>query len=146
MSTELHEIEPTNIPTPRCDAIPRRAPFHHYFVDDVMAKAKELERENVRLREALQQIKQAASVIPEWKQRAEKAEAEVAELRSYIQLPDIVPTPYSVLHSQLTRLQQDVRPLVLELESLSKGATLIKSVTKEALATFLAKHPECKPV
>ena len=31
--------------TPRVDAIPRRGPFHHYVVEDVLAVARQLERE-----------------------------------------------------------------------------------------------------
>jgi hypothetical protein len=39
--------------TPRVDAIPRRGPFHHYVVDDVLAVARELERELTKIGEYL---------------------------------------------------------------------------------------------
>lgn len=96
--------------------------------------------------------------------RAEKAEAEVAELKKSLNpandpemkwdddlgwLHEGQLSQFKELQSELTQLQQDVRPLV---EALNSYATcsypmVIYPATypaKKALETFLAKHPELK--
>lgn len=97
--------------------------------------------------------------------RAERAEAEVAELKkrkacghpSYYfskehdnfycsSCKQGLGESFYLCRKELTTLQQDVGPLVEELHSLTRvGDGLVRSITSRVLETFLEKHPELKP-